>query len=157
MIQAIINSDGINVIEFGARFGGGESFRIIKLLTGFDITDAAVDSFLGKQIKLHIKKPQFYFADNFIYSKSGVFGEIINYKHLLSNSTIEYLDSYKTKGSKIGDELSSNNRVGVFTVQAEKKSVLFEKINDTIKSIDVTDFYGNFIMRKDIYKNIKTS
>ena len=37
MIQAIINDSGINIIEFGARIGGGESFRIIKLSTGFDI------------------------------------------------------------------------------------------------------------------------
>jgi phosphoribosylamine-glycine ligase len=152
MIQAIVNNDGINVIEFGARFGGGESFRIIKLSTGFDITNAAIDSFLGIDVSLNNRRPKFYYADNFIYTNSGEFGSIINYEHLVEDKTIEYLDSYKTKGSEINKELSSNNRVGVFTVGAFTKSELFSKIDKALNQIEVINTHGQCIMRKDIYK-----
>lgn len=151
MIQAIVNGDEINVIEFGARIGGGESFRIIPLSTGFDIIDAAVDSFLGVSVDLKYKKPAILYAESFIYAKAGLFGSISGQEELLENGTLEYLDANKTKGMGIGDELSSNNRVGVFAVKSHDQSGLYKKINLAIDSLEVVDIYGDTIMRKDIY------
>ena len=151
MIQAIVNDDEINVIEFGARIGGGESFRIIKLSTGFDFVDAAVDSFLGNNVTLDFDFPQSYYSDNFIYAKQGVFGSVSGYETVLENGTIEYLDTFRTKGTEIGPEMSSNNRVGVFVVKSDNKKELFEKINTALKNIEVYDVDGKPIMRKDIY------
>jgi biotin carboxylase len=153
MIQAIVNQDGINVIEFGARFGGGESFRIIKLATGFDPTSAVIDSYLGNEFALNHEIPEFYYADNFIYAKQGNFNEILGFENLLDNNTIEYIDPYKTKGALIGNELSSNNRVGVFTVKAKDKISLMKKINSVLSNIDVIDLNGRSIMKRDIYLN----
>lgn len=152
MIQAIVdNNENINIIEFGARFGGGESFRIINLCTGFDITDAAVDSFLGIKVDISLKQPEFYYSDNFIYSKGGIFGGIDGYQKLIEDGTIEYIDAYKTKGMPVGSELSSNNRVGVFIVKSKEKDDLELKINKVIENIEVNDIHGNPMMRKDIY------
>lgn len=153
MIQAIVNQDGINVIEFGARFGGGESFRIIKLATGFDPTSAVIDSYLGNEFALNHEIPEFYYADNFIYAKQGNFNEILGFESFLDDNTIEYIDSYKTKGALIGNELSSNNRVGVFTVKAKDKTSLMKKINSVLSNIDVIDLNGRSIMKRDIYLN----
>ena len=151
MIQAIVNGNEIDVIEFAPRVGGGESFRIIKLSTGFGIIEAAIDSFLGIQVKLDHKSPEKYYAENFIYAKPGLFGSISGHEDLLGNGAIEYLDQYKTKGTEIGAELSSNNRVGVFTVKSDNVSKLFGKIDAVIENIEVYDIYGEPIMRKDIY------
>ncbi len=153
MIQAIVNQDGINVIEFGARFGGGESFRIIKLATGFDPTSAVIDSYMGNDFAVKHKIPEFYYADNFIYAKQGIFNEILGFENLLDDNTIEYIDPYKTKGALIGDELSSNNRVGVFAVKAKDKTSLFAKINSVLSNIDIIDLNRRSIMNRDIYKN----
>ena len=151
MIQAIVNGDEINIIEFGARIGGGESFRIIKLSTGFDIVDAAIDSFLGNNVTLDYNFSKLYYSDNFIYAKPGLFGSIAGHEDLLKNGIVEYLDAYKTKGTEIGPDMSSNNRVGVFTVKSNNKSKLFEKINTVIKKIEVYDIHDEPIMRKEIY------
>lgn len=151
MIQAILDGDEINVIEFGARIGGGESFRIIPLMTGFDIVDAAVNSFLGVQVNIEYKHSELFYADNFIYANKGLFGFIAGYENLLQDGTIEYLDFNKTSGMEIGSELSSNNRVGVFVVKSRNRAHLYDKINVAIKNIEVYDMYGVPIMRKDIY------
>jgi hypothetical protein len=151
MIQAIVNQNEINIIEFGARFGGGESFRIIKLSTGFDTTSAVIDSYLGNNVVVNHRHPEFYYADNFIYSKQGAFDEIVGFDNLLKNNTIEYIDAYKSKGTLVDNELSSNNRVGVFTVKAKDKSNLMRKIKSVLNSIEVKDTTGRFIMNRDIY------
>ncbi|MBN1225799.1 MAG: ATP-grasp domain-containing protein [Deltaproteobacteria bacterium] len=151
MMQAIVNNDEINVLEFAARFGGGESYKIIKLSTTFDIIDAAVDSFLGIQVSLDYKLPESYYADNFIYARPGLFGEIAGYEEPLKNGLIEYLNYYKTKGMEIGADMSGTNRVGVFAVKSDSRGNLFEKINATLEKIEVYDIYGKPIMRKDIY------
>lgn len=151
MFQCIINGDDISIIEFAARFGGGESFRIIRLNTGVDIVDVAVDSFLGKTVKLDSRTPECIYADNFIYAQSGLFGRLGRYEALLEDDTIEYIDAYKTEGMEIGSELSSNNRIGVFVVKSDHMDGLFEKINTTIKNIEVYDVHGEPIMRKEIY------
>ena len=151
MIQAIVNGNDINIIEFAPRIGGGESFRIIKLSTGFDIIDAAIDSLLGIQVKLDHKSPGTYYAENFVYAKQGFFGSISGHEGLLGNGAIEYLDNFKTKGAVIGAELSSNNRVGVFTVKSNNASKLVGKIAAVIEKIEVYDIHGEPIMRKDIY------
>jgi len=156
MIQAIVNQGGLNVIEFGARFGGGESFRIIKLATGFEPTSAVIDSYLGNEFAVKHEIPDFYYADNFIYAKQGPFSEILGYESLLDDNIIEYIDPYKTKGALIGDELSSNNRVGVFTVKAKDKRSLMKKINSVLSNIDVIDLNGKSIMNRDIYLNNKS-
>ena len=151
MIQAIVNDDQINVIEFGARIGGGESFRIIPLITGFDVINAAVDSFLGIPVNLRYKQPEIYYAESFIYAKKGLFGSIVGCDKLLQFGVIEYLDTNKTKNMVIGGELSSNNRVGVFAVKSKDKNGLYEKINTAIEKLEVFDIHGNPIMNKDIY------
>ncbi len=153
MIQAIVNGNDISIIEFAARFGGGESFRVINLSTGFDIVDAAIDSFLGLPVTLDHKFPDAYYADNFIYTKSGFFGSITGHEELLKKKIIEYLDTYKSRGTEIGSELSSNNRIGVFTVKSKNMNGLFEKINKAVNHIEVYDIHGEPIMRRDIYSS----
>ena len=151
MIQTIVKGDEINVIEFAPRIGGGESFRIIKLSTDFDFVDAAVESFLGMPVYVNCKRPNTYYAENFIYSRKGTFDYITGHEVLLKNGIIEYLDSYKNKGVEIGSDMSSNNRIGVFAVKSDDKNELFNKINIALENIEVFDVDGNSIMRKDIY------
>ncbi len=151
MIQAIVNGDEINVIEFGARIGGGESFRIIKLSTGFDYVDAAVKSFLGLPVVLNHQWPERYYAETFIYALPGLFGHISGHESLLKDDMIDYLDSYMATGTRIGSEMSSNNRVGVFTVSADDKGELFRKTQVAIERLDVLNVHGESIMRNDIY------
>ncbi len=151
MIQAIVDGDEINVIEFGARVGGGESFRIIPLSTGFDIVDATVDSFLGIPVSPKYNQSTILYSESFIYAREGTFGAISGYENLLKNGVIEYLTPNKTKGMGVGSELSSNNRVGVFAVKAHDVSEIYKKINTVIEKIEVHDIHGRPIMRKDIY------
>ena len=151
MIQAILHEDEIDVIEFGARIGGGESYRIIKQSTGFDYVEASIDSFLGNKVDQKYHKPREFYADNFIYTRKGFFDCINIDESLEKDGTIEYYYPLKQPGSEIGNELSSNNRVGTFVVKSQSINGLKEKIKKILRNIEVYDTSGNPMMRKDIY------
>jgi biotin carboxylase len=154
MIQSILNDDGISIIEFAPRIGGGENFNIIKKSTGFDIIDAAIDSFLGNDIKLDIKEPTTIYFDNYLYCYPGEFKEIVGLEKLVEEGIAEYFNIYKEEGAKIGSEMSSNNRVGVFTVKGSNPTEVYTKIMTGVNSIQVFDHKDKPIMRKNIYQDL---
>ena len=151
MIQAIIRDDKIYVIEFGARIGGGESYKIIKECVGFDYVEASINTFTNEPVKETLQKPNFFYADNFIYAQECVFDHINFAKFLFDNGTIEHAYELKNRGSEIGSSLSSNNRVGTFVVKSETIDGLYAKINLVLANMEVYDIQGNPVMRKDIY------
>ena len=152
MMQTIVADDGeINVIEFGARIGGGENYRIIELHTGFDIVNAAVDSFLGLLMTLNYKEASAYYADIYLYALPGSFGSLQGYEELVQKGAIEYLNTYKAFGVEVGPEISSNNRVGAFLVGADTIDELHTKIDVALQQIEAYDTQGRPVMRRDIY------
>lgn len=152
MIQAILKDDCINVIEFAPRIGGGENYRIIKELTNFDIIDASIDSYLSIHAKIDYQEPSHIYFDNYIYTKDAIFDSIIGVKALFDNNLIEYLNVYKQEGTRIGIELSSNNRVGVFIIKSNDRKGILDKLKEAIYLFDVLDNNGKSIMIKNIYK-----
>src|SRR5690554_6963416 len=54
---------------------------ILKLATGFDPTSAVIDSYLGNDFVVKHEIPEFYYADNFIYTKQGTFSEILGFEN----------------------------------------------------------------------------
>lgn len=157
MIQAIANNNDINVIEFAPRIGGGESFRIIKLSTGFDIVEAAIDSYLNNNVEVTFKDPTLYYVENFIYAQKSKFKTISGFESLLEEGTIEYIDTFKSYGNQIGKGLTSNNRVGVFTVIGATKEETIKKTLKAVQEIEVYDIDDQPIMIKHIYQNLKTN
>lgn len=152
MIQAIVNGDEINVIEFAPRIGGGENYMLIEMLTGFDFISAAINSFLGIPVILNHQTPHFYLFDNYIYAKEGIFGSTSGLEELVKSNLIEYFNLYKAKGSEIGPDITSSNRIGVFVVKSKDKKELLEKIKEVVQKIEIYDIDGLPIMRKDIYQ-----
>jgi biotin carboxylase len=151
MLQAIVNERGINVIEFGARFGGGESFRIIKLATGVDVVDLSIDCFLKRKPKLDIKISEHYYAENFIYVQPSVFDSVGYINGQEPCDELEYLHVYRKSGTPVGEKLSSNNRIGAFAVKGIDHAEVLNKLKQVIDVIEAYDTDGHAIMRKDIY------
>lgn len=151
MIQAILKDGEISVIEFGARIGGGESYRIIKDCVGFDYVEASISTFTGEPLKETLKEPEYFYADNFIYVKECTFDHIDFGYNLLNEDIIDHAYELKSKGSEIDSNLSSNNRVGTFVVKSKTIDGLYKKINTVLSTIQVYDTDGKSVMRKDIY------
>ena len=151
LIQAIIENEDINIIEFSPRVGGGLSYRTIKLITGFDILNSTVNSYLGLHTNLKYKQSESYYSTNIIYAFPGIFGCITGYEDLIEQKIIEEFYYYKTKGMEIGSDMSTRSRAGAFIVKANNRQELFRKSEIAIDRLEVYDIDGNPIMRKDIF------
>lgn len=149
--QGIVNGDDISVIEFAPRVGGGISSQTIKFSTGFDIIDAAIDSFFGKPIDLSNWHPMNKcFAVNQIYGRNGSYDHTTGGEELLADGTIEELSFYKKTGDYIDESRASSGRIGVMVFSADTESDIRKKINKAFATIDSFNTDGKSMIRRDL-------
>lgn len=151
MIQAIVNDEGIRVIEFAARFGGGESVKIIGESTGIDITELSIRSFINESVIVKPQPLKMMYAETFIYAKPCEFGSLKFSNDVSSEGLVETVHQYKTRGMTIGAEISSNNRIGSIIVSGSNTHELNSKTKRGLDGISVLDIAGKECFRKDLY------
>jgi biotin carboxylase len=154
LIQAIINEDEINVVEFAPRIGGGLNFRKIELFTGFDILNASIDSFLNLPVTVKTRKPDFYYSENHLYTCEGIFGEIIGFEALVESGVVEEFYLNKTKGSKIFPGNASKDRAGSYIVKGATIGEIKEKIKLVMQHVVVIDINGQKLDYSYDYSNL---
>lgn len=151
LIQLITDGSRISVVEFCARTGGGDKFRLIKKVSGFDVVSAVADLALG--IKPHVEpnnEKQKYIVNEFLYCYPGVFDHLEGFDELLEDGIISEYYQLKTKGATFADIRSSGDRVAFFTIETDNLKELREKhriANERIKAIGQD---GSDILRHDL-------
>ena len=149
--QGKVNGDDVSVIEFAARVGGGVSSRTICRGTGFDIIEAAIDSFLGRKLSLEGWRPlSRWYAVNQIYGLSGIFDQVTGIEELLDRHIVDKVDFYRAKGSEVDGGRASGGRVGVMHFSAENESDLRVRVREAFQSIDCLNNKGKSMLRRDL-------
>lgn len=150
--QAIVNGDQVSVLEFAPRIGGGLSTYLINTITGFDLLDATVDSYLNIPVRVTSRNNAKHFSTNLLYTRSGVLHEISGLSELKNKGNIKEFFVYKKPGTVIDDDISSGNRVGAFILEADTQEELEKNTLDAIRKIRVLDIDDNDILRREIYE-----
>ena len=151
LIQLITDGKKISVVEFCARTGGGDKFRLIEKVSGFNVVNAVADLTMGTYP--HVEecgKRQQYIVDEFLYCYPGELDHLEGFNELLADGTLTEYYQLKTKGAMFESIKSSGDRVAYFTIEAESLAELKERharANETIKVVDVN---GNDILRHDL-------
>lgn len=152
-IQAIVTDSDVSVIEFGLRFGGNLSFRIIKDLTGVDIITTTADAFLGLKPKLRIQESSLpVYATYHVFPSKGVFSALTGVDELKADGSIDTLYVNKPMGMVCSGDMSSSERIISFTVRAGSYQEVDEKMKHILQTMDLLDEKGESMMRKDIYE-----
>ena len=149
-VQAFIDEDRINVIEFAPRVGGGFSYQTILDNTGFDIIDATVNSFIGNKVHVDAHKPESYYSINLIYGNPAVFGYISGGDTLIKEKIIENLFYHKTPGMTISNEKAAAERIGAYIIKANNLNELKRKTEIAINELEVYSSDNEKIMRKEL-------
>ena len=151
LIQLITDGERISVVEFCARTGGGDKFRLIEKVSGFDVVGAVADLTMGE--KPHVVPytgKQKYVVNEFLYCKEGVFDHLEGFDALVEDGTITEYFCLKAPGAVFGDIRSSGDRVAFFTIETENKEELrqrHERANAMIKAVSQT---GEDLLRHDL-------
>ncbi len=146
--QAIVTTEGIQVLEFAPRIGGGLSYYLIEAVTGFDVVDAAIDSFLGKKVSVKCGAPKKMYATHLLYVNQGVFDHIEGMERLKREGVVKEFFQMKKAGAVIDRDMSSGNRVGAFVVEAESDQERMEKASRAYGAIEVYDDGGRPMLKR---------
>ncbi len=151
LIQLITDGESISVVEFCARTGGGDKFRLIEKATGFDVVRAVADLTLGELPHVGaLPTEQKFITDEFIYCRPGTFDHLEGFDELVEEGIITEYFQLKASGTKLGPISSSGDRVAYFTVEADTLREAREKhalANARIKAISDV---GEDILRHDL-------
>lgn len=125
LIQANIDVDRCNIIEFAPRVGGGLAFREIEHQTRFDIIDSVINSYLERNVDTtKIVKSEYRVSIIHMYGTHGTFLRVDGLDELVKQGIVKEYHMHKTSGMPLTiEDLSSRNRVfGVI--------IVFDTIND---------------------------
>lgn len=148
--QAIKTTNGISVLEFAPRIGGGLSYYMLKEIAGVDSVEAAIDSFLGNVRDVRAKPVGKFYSTNLLYMKPGIFDHLEGADALKSEGIIKDYFQMKKKGTEIDSDLRSGNRVCAFVVEAESAEKVRELEKEAYSRIKVIDADGNDALNRTI-------
>ena len=149
--QGLVSGDEINVIEFGARIGGGACFKTIHENTGFDAISAIIDTWEGKPVDFSAyHAPTRILAVNTIYGKNGVFDHVEGAEKLLARGDAVGFYQIRTCGDRIDNSKASTSRIAFCVISAADKAELLHKVQDVYRTVKVLDANGNDMIRKDL-------
>lgn len=153
LVQAIVAEDSISVIEFAPRVGGGIAFRDILAITGFDIIDSVVQSYLGGDVDLKVNSEFIGRVANIhLYGRSGILNSIHGVESLVGDGVIEEYFMHKTPGMAMSsDDLASRNRVMGVIVRGKDDAEIYSKIRVMIEEIKIINTDGVDVFDRDLF------
>lgn len=148
--QAIVTVNGVSVLEFAPRIGGGLSFYLLKEIAGVDSVEVAIDSFLGNHTNVKPREVKKFYSTNLLYMNPGVFDHIEGAEDLKSAGIIKDFFQMKKRGTRIDNDLRSGNRVGAFVIEAESRKAVKMLEEQAYKKIKIIDENGNDALNRSI-------
>lgn len=150
LIQLITDGERISVVEFCARTGGGDKYRLIKLVSHFDVIKAVVDLTLG--MKPHVEPHQLpeCIVNEFLYTVPGVFDHLEGFDELKEKGIISEFFQLKNKGAVCGEVRSSGDRVAYYTIRAATLDEAREKDREANETLRIVNDEGKDALRHDL-------
>ncbi len=151
LVQMLLKNDGLYVIEFSARTGGGVKYLLIKNASGFDVITSVIDLTLGKVPHVQSINPKHkFFINEHIYCNAGTFDHLEGFDYLKANGIIVDYYPYKNKGALFDSISNSGDRIAGFTIVGDSIQEINEKHIIANNTFRVLDDKGNDIARHDL-------
>lgn len=152
LVQLITNGEDVSVIEFCARTGGGDKFRLIEKVSGFDVVKAVADLTLGGKPHYDEEKkpPQKFIINEFLYCNPGILDHLEGFEKLLDDGIITEYYTLKSKGYEFKQISNSGDRVAYYTVEADTMEEAWHKHNVANEGVKALSLNGEDLIRHDI-------
>lgn len=150
LIQMKTDGNTVKVIEFCARTGGGIKYRLMPVVSGFDVVEAVLELTLGRKPHydgFHLNK---YIVDEFLYCYPGVLDHLDGFEELLNEGIIDHYDQFKCAGHRFDKIKSSGDRVAYFSVSADSMEELLRKHAEAANRVKAISTDGQDLIRHEI-------
>ena len=143
LIQCIANEDGLNVLEFSPRLGGGCKVQLINAIRNTSIMGPMVDAIIDGKPRLELdKRSDTHFAMIYIYTAPCTFGAFSIDKTIPGLCDVYIL---KTNGTEIRSSGTSSDRVAAVMIKGNSARELLATAREVIAQSRVTTPEGNFV------------
>ena len=149
--QAIVTDEGIKVLEFAPRVGGGLSYYMLNEFAGYDAVEYVIDSYMGKQLRFEPKCKYGFQSTMLLYMKSGTFDHLSGLTELKEREIVYETFVMKTKGDVVNEDLRSTNRVAALVIQGNSYDELKQKEKLALERIEIYDHNNNPSLNRQIY------
>ena len=153
LIQMITDGKRVSVVEFCARTGGGDKFRLIKKVSNFDVIKAVVDLTLGVNPHVIPYKSPDCIVNEFLYANPGVFDHLEGFEQMKEQNIIEEFFQLKKKGAVLGDITNSGDRVAYYTIRANSIAECRKKDQLAKENCKIIDANNNDILCASLIGN----
>ena len=148
--QAIADNTDIRVLELTPRIGGGLSYKMLKDHVGFDVVDAAVDSYFGSLPEIDFSVKDTYMITRILYGADGVFADVKGVEKMKEEKVITGFDFMAEKGKKlppiIDNWVDSRNRIGAYIIEGRDYEDVVKKAETAFREIDAVDPEGKSVL-----------
>lgn len=152
--QAIVSDDGIKVLEFAPRIGGGLSYYMLNEIAGYDAVEYVIDSYLGNPLVFEPSQDNRFQSTVLLYMVPGTFDHISGLDELKEKRVVYETFVMKTKGDVVDGDMRSSNRVAAFVVQGDSYDELKRKARLAIEKIEIYDNNNKPLLNRQIYSTL---
>lgn len=152
--QAIVTDDGIKVLEFAPRIGGGLSYYMLNEFAGYDAVEYVIDSYLGNPLVFEPSQDNRFQSTVLLYMVPGTFDHISGLDELKEKRVVYETFVMKTKGDVVDGDMRSSNRVAAFVVQGDSYDELKRKARLAIEKIEIFDNNNKPLLNRQIYSTL---
>jgi biotin carboxylase len=151
LIQAHVDGTKVNIIEFAPRVGGGLAFEEIRLLTGCNLIEAVVDSYLQIPISERaVRLPHKMAAIIHLYGTEGELDHVGFADELAAEGVIHGLYMHKTPGMSMScQDFASRNRVAGVIITGDSCDELRHKTALVMQRLRVVSKSGQDVLFRD--------
>ncbi len=151
LVQLIRAHDGMYVLEFSARMGGGSKYKLIEVLSGIDIMSAYTDMALGKKVTVNPSRQIKAAKMNYVYCRNGVLESLHNFEELKADGIIAEYFQYKTAGMTITGAETSGDRPAGFLITGESEEEVCRKLAIADSRLQIISDHKSDIMIHGLY------
>ena len=152
--QAIVTDEGIKVLEFAPRIGGGLSYYMLNEFAGYDAVEYVINSYLGKPLRYDPNPNNCFQSTILLYMVSGTFDHISGLAELQEKGLVYETFVMKTKGDVVDGDMRSSNRVAAFVVQSDSYDELKRKARLALEKVEVFDKNNKPLLNRQIYSTL---
>lgn len=154
LVQAIVDGNDVNVLEYSARLGGGSKYKTIQNVTGFNVLGACAESMLGRKPVIPIiEDKKLCYSKCHFYVTGGKLRQIKGIEQLINEGIIDEFLPTTPLNVMINKPTSSGNRIGSVFITANNYSELQNKVETAVQRIQVINEKGEDMLIRDMYLN----
>lgn len=149
LVQGILGPNGLAVVEFAPRVGGGSKYCDVLHQTGTDLVESVIDSYLGNPLQVSPVQADGVQTRTYVYGGHGQVASYSGFEDCVRSGHASDVRIYKSCGEQVAEVLASKDRLASFRVTGDSTASCADIVARIASQIDVVDPDGRSLVKRN--------